>query len=259
MTSTTPRLDSKAAIVTGAARGLGAAAAARLCRDGAAVLLTDVLEERGLQTVAELNRQGHDAAFLRHDVTSPSQWQDVVVFALQHFGRIDCLVNNAGINLPIRFEDATAEQLRQVLDVNLLGCFHGMQAVLPAMKQQGGGSIINIASNSTRKLLAETALYGTSKAALAYLTKAAAIDFGEKGYNIRVNSIHPGASRTEMIVGTEITEPIRALLDQLIAAIPLKRMGEPSDIADLVAFLASDESRYITAAEHFIDGGASVV
>ncbi|MFA5524819.1 MAG: glucose 1-dehydrogenase [Tissierellales bacterium] len=249
------KLDNKVAIVTGGARGIGAACAAKLCEEGATVLITDVLDSVGQTTAERLQQLGHKVQYIYHDVGDENAWQTVVNHALAQFGRIDCLVNNAGINYPLTLEDATAQQFRELLEINVIGTFYGMQAVLPSMKKQGGGSIINISSNSTRKMVAETTIYGASKAAVAYITKSAAINFGEKGYNIRVNSVHPGATKTDMTGGSDVAD----IIDRLVAAVPMRRMGEPEDIAAVVAFLASDDSRYMTAAELFVDGGASVV
>ncbi|MFA5632619.1 MAG: glucose 1-dehydrogenase [Porticoccaceae bacterium] len=254
-----PALKDKVAIVTGGARGIGAACAAALCARGAAVIIGDILDDAGGQTAQALAEKGYRAAFRHHDASDEKSWQQLIAFAEETFGAIDCLVNNAGINFAVTLEKADASQFRQVLDVNLIGPFLGMQAVLPAMKARGGGSIINISSNSTRKMVAETAIYGTSKAALAYLSKAAAINFGEQGYNIRVNSVHPGATRTDMTMGGDNPAVVLPIIDKLVAAIPMGRMGEPPDIADVVAFLASDDSRYMSGAELFVDGAASLV
>lgn len=253
------KLKNKVAIVTGGARGIGAACAERLCAEGASVVITDVLDTQGAETATYLQAKGYQAVFLSHDVADATAWERVASYTLERFGRIDCLVNNAGINTPVSFEDATPEQFQQIIDVNLIGPFHGIKTVLPAMKHQGGGSIINISSNSTRKMVAQTAIYGATKAALAYITKAAAIDFGEKGYRIRVNSVHPGATKTDMTGGSDMSEEIAAIMDRIVANIPMKTMGEPEDIAAVVAFLTSEDSRYMTGAELFVDGGASVV
>lgn len=252
-------LDNKVAIVTGGARGIGSACARALCERGAAVVITDVLAEEGERTAKALRAEDYQVEFQYHDVTDEQGWQSVVAFTVERFGRVDCLVNNAGINIAVTVEEATEDQLRRILDVNFIGPFLGIKAVLPAMKDQGAGSIVNISSNSTRKLVAQTSLYGSAKSALAYLSKAAAVNFGEREYGIRVNSVHPGATRTDMTGGSEVSDEVAGILKKLVAGIPVKRMGEPEDIGAVVAFLASDDSRYVTAAELFVDGGASVV
>jgi 3alpha(or 20beta)-hydroxysteroid dehydrogenase len=250
------RLSGKVAIVTGGARGLGGGAADALCAEGAAVLIADVLDDAGEARVAALDEQGHKAAYHHLDVRDAAQWAQVVEAALARWGRIDCLVNNAGINIPTDIEAATLEQFQAVLDVNLLGAFLGIKAVLPAMKE-GGGSIVNVASNSTAMVLPDTSLYGASKSALANLTKTTAVHCGLRGYPIRCNSIHPGMHLTEMIDNPQVQAlpQVRALKN----AIPMNRMGLPAEFGKVVVFLASDDSSYMTAAELFTDGGLTVV
>jgi 3alpha(or 20beta)-hydroxysteroid dehydrogenase len=251
------RLAGKVAIVTGGARGLGGGAVDALCADGAQVVIADVLDEAGEVRAAQLAGEGHQVHYARLDVRDADGWAALVDATLQRWGRIDCLVNNAGINIPIDIEEATVEQFRAVLDVNLIGPFLGTKAVLPAMRRTGGGSIINVASNSTQMVLPTTSLYGASKAALANLTKTTAVHCALRGDNIRVNSIHPGAHMTEMLENPEVQAmpQVRALIN----AIPMGRMGMPAEFGKLVVFLASDDSSYMTAAELFTDGGLTVV
>jgi NAD(P)-dependent dehydrogenase (short-subunit alcohol dehydrogenase family) len=252
------KLENKVAIVTGGARGIGEGIAQALCSNGAAVLITDILAAEGEQTAEKLRSQGYQVEFISHDIRDEQAWTEVVDRALERFGRVDCLVNNAGINAPHTIESATAEDFRNVLDINLIGAFTGMKAVLEPMKEQGGGSIINISSNSTRKMVALTTIYGASKASLAYISKTAAIHFAESGYGIRVNSVHPGPVETDMLLGPDRAADIPEVR-QMIDSIPIGRMGLPGDIGSVVAFLASDDAGYMTAAELFVDGGVNVV
>ncbi len=249
-------LDGKVAIVTGAARGLGLGIARAFCEAGAAVLLTDVLAE-GEESAAALRGEGHAAEFLHHDVTDDAAWDAVVKAAVARWGRLDALVNNAGINLILTIEEATVEDFQKILDINLLGPFRGIKAVIPAMKASGGGAIVNISSNSTRKMVAQTTVYSASKAALANLSKTTAAHFGRSGANIRVNSIHPGAHATNMILGEGAHSPSDELVDMLVSMIPMGRLGKPSEVGATAVFLASDMASYITGAEIFVDGGAA--
>jgi 3alpha(or 20beta)-hydroxysteroid dehydrogenase len=251
-------LDGKVAIVTGGARGIGGASAAALCGAGAAVVIGDMLEEAGEATAASLRAAGHRAVFQRLDVRDAAGWASIVARAAQEFGRVDILVNNAGISLPRTIEDATEAELRHILDINLIAPFLGMQAVIGPMKAAGGGSIINISSNSTKKVVALTTLYSPTKAALANMTKTVAVHCAQTGSNIRANSIHPGPTETDMLLGGSRDAEIPAVR-ALIDSIPFGRMGKPPEIASVVVFLASEASSYMTGAELFVDGGATIV
>jgi NAD(P)-dependent dehydrogenase (short-subunit alcohol dehydrogenase family) len=252
------RLTGKVALVTGASRGLGAASAAALAQEGARVLLTDVLDLLGEATSAALNQQGHDTFFLHHDVADEQQWEAVLDAAVARYGHIDIVVNNAGINLPKTIEDLSTDEFRRVVEVNLIGCFLGTQRAIRRMKQTGGGSIINIASNSTQNVVPLTAAYSPSKAAIANLTKVAAVHCAAQRYNIRVNSVHPGPIETDMLTGGVARAADIPQVKQLIDAIPMGRMGRPSEIGEVVAFLASDAASFMTASEVFVDGGLTV-
>jgi 3alpha(or 20beta)-hydroxysteroid dehydrogenase len=244
------KLMGKVAIVTGASRGLGAATAARLCEEGATVLLADVLEEQGQATAAALRQQGHRATFHVMDVRLEASWHALVEAANEQHGGLDVLVNNAGIWAPADIESITVAALKHVLDVNLIGPLLGMQAAIPAMRERGGGSIVNVASNATQFIFAQASSYAPSKSALAALTKTAAVHCAEKGYGIRINSIHPGPHETAMMLNGGVSG--------IAETIPMKRMGRPSEVAAAVAFLVSDDASYITATELFIDGGMTV-
>jgi 3alpha(or 20beta)-hydroxysteroid dehydrogenase len=250
-------LKGRVAIVTGAARGLGEAAARALCEEGAVVVLTDILAE-GAATSAVLTKEGHTAAFLDHDVSSAEQWDFVVKSTVDRFGDVSILVNNAGITLNASFEDVSLAQFQRILDVNLFGAFLGMKAVLPSMKRTKHGSIINVASTTTDQILSIAPCYGSSKAALANLTKSAAVHCAEQDYGIRVNSVHPGTHATQMILGDgKANEHPQARA--IMMSIPMKRIGQPSELGKVIAFLASDGASYITGSEIFVDGGASIV
>jgi 3alpha(or 20beta)-hydroxysteroid dehydrogenase len=245
-------LEGKVALVTGAARGIGAACATVLARQGAHVVVTDVLADRGEATAASLREAGLKAQFRALDATDERAWEEVMRAVVAELGRIDVVVNNAGITLAKTIEELTVE-------VNLLSCFLGTKTAIAHMKRSGGGSIVNIASNSTATVVPLTTAYSPSKAAVANLSKVAALHCAKERYNIRVNSVHPGPTETEMLTGggagraTDIPQVRR-----LIEAIPTGRMAQPEEIANVVAFLASGASSYMTASEVFVDGGLTV-
>lgn len=249
-------LQGKVAIVTGAARGLGAAIARQLCTLGASVVLTDVLEEAVVATSQNLTAEGFACCGSAHDVSVAAQWDAVVALALSRFGRLDFLVNNAGINIAKTIDDATPEEFQRILSVNLLGAFIGMQAVIPVLTQQGGGAIVNIASNSTRMIVPMASMYSASKAALANLTKTTAVHLAQTGTGIRVNSVHPGPHASPMILGEVNGADV---VNYLRNSVPMGRLGEPEEVAALVAFLLSDASSYMTGAEAVLDGGLSLL
>ncbi len=244
------RLDGKVAIITGAARGQGEAEARLFAAEGAKVVLTDLLEEQGEAVAADI---GDAALFVRHDITDEAGWADVVARTTERFGPPTVLVNNAGILRFNRFQHEDVDSFRKVLEVNLVGVFLGMHAVIEPMREAGGGSIVNISSIAGIVGTPGTSAYSTSKFGVTGMTKSAAIDLGP--YGIRVNSVHPGSIDTPMIRdigGIEL--PIDAF-DAFVNRLPIKRLGTPADIAPMVVFLASDESGYCTGAEFVIDGG----
>jgi 3alpha(or 20beta)-hydroxysteroid dehydrogenase len=242
------RLDGKVAIVTGAARGQGEAEARRFVAEGAKVLLTDVLDDEGEAVAAALG----DAAAYRHlDVTVEDEWVAAVADAEARFGPVTVLVNNAGILDFGPVEKQDVERFRRVIDVNLTGTMLGIKSAVPSMRSAGGGSIVNISSNSGIWGIPQAAAYCSSKWAVRGLSKAAALELGKRG--IRVNSVHPGGVDTPMVSGPghdpNDTDWARKL--------PLGRFGRPEEIAAVVAFLASDEAAYVTGAEWSVDGGAT--
>jgi 3alpha(or 20beta)-hydroxysteroid dehydrogenase len=241
------RLDGKVAIVTGGARGIGAAEATRFVAEGARVIVADVLDD---EAAAVAGRLGDAAAAVHLDVTDPESWNSAVATAVDRFGHLDTLVNNAGIVRVGLIESMTVEDFRAVLEVNLVGTFLGIQAVVPALRDAGGGSIVN--TSSTAGFLGYTGLgaYGASKFGVRGLTKTAAQELG--GAGIRVNSIHPGGTDTPMVNSeTFRLDPQTAFVGQ-----PIARIGQPEEIAALAVFLASDESSFSTGAEFIADGGA---
>ncbi|MFX4084244.1 SDR family NAD(P)-dependent oxidoreductase [Sphingobium yanoikuyae] len=242
------RLNGKIAVITGAARGMGASHARVFAREGARLVLTDVNEEAGSALAHEL---GDCAIFLPHDVTKPEAWNVIVAKAVERFGTIDILVNNAGILGPMATTaDLTDEGYDLVCAINQDSVFYGMRAVLPVMVQAGRGSIVNISSiaGMAANYGFPSLAYVASKFAVRGMTKATAMEYGK--HNIRVNSVHPGFIQTPMMV--EATDEVGG---EALAQIPLGRIADPSEVSNLVLFLASDESSYITGSEHLVDAG----
>ncbi|MFC9897005.1 glucose 1-dehydrogenase [Nocardia sp. NPDC127579] len=240
-------LTGKVAIITGAARGQGEAEARLFVERGARVVLTDVLETEG-QAVAE--SLGDAARFVRHDVSSAADWATAVRTAVETFGGLHTLVNNAAIYTAKPLTETKAEELDRILRVNLIGAFLGIQAVVDPLAAAGGGSIVNISSQAGLQGLPGHAAYGASKWGLRGLTKTAALELGPAG--IRVNSVHPGPIATPMIGHLGL-----ATGPGSFPTLPLGRVGLPSEVGTLVAFLASDDSAFITGAELAVDGGLS--
>jgi 3alpha(or 20beta)-hydroxysteroid dehydrogenase len=241
------RLQGRVAIITGGARGMGAATARTFVLEGANVIITDVLENEGLALAQDL---GPHAVFFKHDVTDEVSWERLSAFALQKFEKIDILVNNAGIQLFKSLIETSLLDFNRVINVNLVGTFLGMRHIAPVMTEQKRGSIINVSSIDGMKGSNGIAAYATSKWAVRGLTKVAAMEFGHQG--VRVNSIHPGWINTAMGVAPG-TSP--AETQQAAEAIPLQRIGQPTEVAAISLFLASDESSYMCGAELIIDGG----
>ena len=244
------RLDGKVALVSGAARGMGRAEALLFAREGARVVVADVLDDEGARVAAEI---GAAARFQHLDVTREAGWTEAVAAATSAFGRLDVLVNNAGIVIASPLRELSLESYRRVTDVNQTGVFLGMRAVIPAMEAAGGGSIVNVSSIDGLIGMDLVFAYVASKFAVRGMTRTAALELAP--LRIRVNSLHPGFVHTRMGNPEGIPEA-RAPLDRYARRrIPLGRPAEPEEIANLALFLASDESSYCTGSEFVADGG----
>lgn len=243
------RLKGKVALITGAARGQGAAEARLFASEGATVGVTDVRPDTLTEVEKELSNAGASVLSRRLDVTSQDDWAAAVDATVEAFGRLDVLVTNAGILSMAGVEDTTLEQWNQILAVNQTGVWLGMKAAVPDMRSSGGGSIINISSIYGLIGSGAATAYQSTKGAVRIMTKTAAIQYAPEG--IRVNSIHPGVIDTGM-VDEEVPDEFRPVL---IAATPLGRMGTPEEIAYGALFLASEESSFVTGSELVMDGG----
>lgn len=261
------RVDGKVAIVTGGARGLGAASARRLAAGGAQVVVTDLREELGAATVDEINAAGGDAIFLSHDAASEEQWISVVEQTTAHFGGVDILLNNAGIGTGGRIDKMELKDWQHLMGINMEGVFLGMKHCIPTMREraskwQGGAAIINISSIMGFIGDVGATAYCASKGGVRLATKAAALECAKLGFNIRVNSIHPGYMETEglqsalrAMANTGGDEARAAARQAMLKATPIGRLGKPEDIANGVLFLASSDASFITGTELVIDGG----
>ena len=243
------RLEGKVALISGAARGQGEAEARLFANEGAKVVFGDILDMEGEKVEAEINETGGEAKYIHLDVTNESEWETAVKESVNSYGKLDILVNNAGISIGKNVEETTLEEWDLVQDVNSKGVFLGTKAAIPAMRESGGGSIVNISSIAGLGGIA-SAPYVASKGAVRLLTKSTAVQYGPE--NIRCNSVHPGFIETEMIRGILSNSEERA---KRLAITPLGIFASAHDIALAVLFLASDESRYMTGSELVIDGG----
>ena len=241
------RLDGKVAIISGGARGMGAATSRLFVEAGARVVIGDLLEAEGAALVKDL---GNAARFIRLDVTCPQSWADAVAHAEEAFGPVDVLVNNAGILMFKSLLQTTPEDYRRVIEVNLVGEFLGIQAVAPGMIDRGRGAIVNISSVDGMKGANGLAAYASSKWGVRGLTKVAAMELGHLG--VRVNSDHPGGVDTIM---TNYEAVAREKVSERFRNIPLQRVGAPEEIARATLFLASDDASYIAGSEIVVDGG----
>ncbi len=247
------RLDGKVALISGGARGQGAVEAKLFCDEGAKVVLGDILDEQGRAVERDLQASGAEATYVHLDVTREVDWRDAVAMAERQYGKLNILVNNAGVTMRLSIEETSEEDWDDIMAINVKGVFMGTKCAIPAMRRAGGGSIINISSvagivgSST-----SSAAYSATKGAVRLFTKAAAMQHVQE--NIRCNSVHPGPIATEMIRGLMADE---AAWDQRLARLPMGRVGTAEEVALGVVYLASDESSYMTGSELVIDGGTT--
>ena len=247
------RLDGKVALISGGARGQGAEEARLMAREGAKVVFGDILDDQGQQVEAEITESGFDATYIHLDVTRSSDWETAVDTAVRKYGGLHILVNNAGILIRKGVEDTTEEEWDRIMGINVKGVFLGTKHAIPAMRNSGGGSIVNI--SSTAGLVGSpdgSPSYTATKGAVRLFTKAIAINHAKDG--IRCNSVHPGPIDTEMIRDT-ITDPDR--MAARMRRLPMGRVGTSADIAYGVLYLASDEASFVTGSELVIDGGTT--
>ena len=245
------RLEGKVALISGGARGMGAAEARLFAREGAKVTVADLLEDEGKKVEAEINETGSEVLFVRLDVTSEEDWRKAVSATVSRFGKLDVLVNNAGI-LPVyrSIDELPVEEWDQVMEINAKGVFLGTKFAIPEMRKAGGGSIVNI--SSIAGMGGQNGIqagYNSSKGAVRILTKATAIQYAKEG--IRVNSVHPGAIET-LMTETQRNDPEG---DKTMSMVPIGRYAKPEEVAYGVLYLASDEASYVTGSELVIDGG----
>jgi NAD(P)-dependent dehydrogenase (short-subunit alcohol dehydrogenase family) len=244
------RLQGKVALITGAGGGQGAAEARLFAKEGAKVIITDIQFDNVQSVAGSINEEypGHALA-IKHDVSSEEEWGKVIQEGVTKFGPITVLINNAGILATKPANETNIDYFRKAMDINAWSQFVGIKSIAPIMEQAGGGSIINIGSMASIHNAGGFNAYTASKGAVEALTRSAAAELGPK--KIRVNSVHPGGIATKMLTDTLSDEEIKAWE----STIPLRRAGQPEEVAKLALFLASDDASYITGAEHIIDGG----
>ncbi len=254
------RVDNKTALVTGAARGLGAAIATMLAREGAKVVLSDIKVEGAFDVANEINTLFPDCAIaIEQDVRDETTWRRVLEQIRSKFGGLNILVNNAGIGSIASIEDETYENWRHVHAVDLDGVFLGCKYAVPLIAQSGGGSIINISSISGIIAGHNLAAYNSAKAGVRHLSKSVALHCARARNNVRCNSVHPVFIDTPILDGMAQGGDRKAALDKLARQIPLGKVGQPDDVAYAVLYLASDESNFVTGTEIRVDGGISAM
>ena len=244
------RLENKVALISGGSRGMGAVEAKLFASEGARIIIGDIREEEGRQVEAQINESGGECFFAHLDVTSEANWLEAVAQAVARYGKLDILINNAGIFPMEKIEETTEESWDMVMDVNAKGVFLGTKSVIPAMRAAGGGSIINLSSIAGLVGSTYSASYNASKGAVRLLTKSTAIQYAREG--IRANSIHPGLIDTLMAANLLADEDLR---QRRVATTPMGRVGRAEEVAYGALYLASDESSFMTGSELVIDGG----
>ena len=248
------RLQNKVALISGGSSGQGAAETKLFVNEGAKVVFGDIDDEKGKALEKEIRNSGGEATYIHLDVTSETNWQNVVSETVGLYGKLDILINNAGVLLMKRLEETTESDWDFVQSVNSKGVFLGSKSVITAMKKSDGGSIVNISSRAGLVGTALAPAYGASKGAVRLLTKSIAVQYGSDG--IRCNSVHPGLIGDNPM-GEKVLQNSPGSKEQLLSDIPLSRIGLSKEIAMGVLYLASDESRYVTGSELVIDGGRS--
>jgi len=248
------RLANKVTLVTGGASGLGEAIARRFAAEGAAVIVADIDVAQG-----EALASGIDAAFERLDVTSETDWAAALAAVEARHGRLDALVNNAGITTVGSVEALSLADFRRMLDIDLVGVFLGCKLAIPLLRRGQGAAIVNMSSMCGLRAQADLAGYNAAKAAVTHLTRSAALHYAKQGYGIRANSVHPGAIHTPILdkVMAQVTDP-DALYAGWVAGHPIGRLGRPEEVAAMVLYLASDEAAFTTGAAFAVDGGSSL-
>jgi len=263
------RLDGKVALISGAARGIGAETARLMVKAGAWVAVADVLDERGRETARALEGAEGEALYVHLDVTHEEDWTAAIAAVTGHFGGLDILVNNAGVYLGLNIEEASLADWLRLCAVNLTGVFLGTKLALPALRESGersphGSAIVNLSSAAGLVGSPSDPLYSMTKGGVALFTKSAALEFARKGYKIRVNSIHPGLIETDM--GAQVfasrarnlgTNDLDAARHQSLERLPIGRLGTVTDIAKGIVFLASDDAGFMTGAGLVVDGGTT--
>jgi NAD(P)-dependent dehydrogenase (short-subunit alcohol dehydrogenase family) len=263
------RLDGRVALISGAARGIGGEAARLMAKAGATVIVADVLDDAGRRTADAIRNEGGQAEYIHLDVTREQDWQAAIDLATGQFGKLDILVNNAGVFIGKSIEDTSLDEWGKLVAVNMTGVFLGTRLAIPALRDaarssEHGSAIVNLASIAGIVGSQLDPLYSMTKGGVTLFTKSAALEFGRKGYRIRVNSIHPGVIETDMgeqtfvararRTGSNDTGPARQLVSD---SVPWGRLGSTMDIAKAILFLASDDAGYMNGSALVVDGGVT--